>query len=275
MMNMQDNESKNTIVKEKENEINNYLKKESEFINKSEEYNLMIKNYEYYLKKSQSDVNYHLIKENEINLLSKFKEETTSQLNNVQKNFNFLEIANNNQLDSNKKLSIDLKVSRENANEFKAKNEKLNKLLNDEVEKNKENETKIRAMLLIQEEYKSLHKQLLEEKENSEDSIRKYVMELDFLRKSDKGNNSNLMQMQNINNEVKLAVNSCLSVVKIFLNKLIIKPLNNKNYSINFSQNLPRIHQEIIKLESDKSLLLGIKIFEEFIRVICIELEVF
>ena len=130
-------------------------------------------------------------------------------------------------------------------------------------------------MLLIQEEYKSLHKQLLEEKENSEDSIRKYVMELDFLRKSDKGNNSNLMQMQNINNEVKLAVNSCLSVVKIFLNKLIIKPLNNKNYSINFSQNLPRIHQEIIKLESDKSLLLGIKIFEEFIRVICIELEVF
>ena len=107
-----DNESKNTIVKEKENEINNYLKKESEFINKSEEYNLMIKNYEYYLKKSQSDVNYHLIKENEINLLSKFKEETTSQLNNVQKNFNFLEIAYNNQLDSNKKLSIDLKVSR-------------------------------------------------------------------------------------------------------------------------------------------------------------------
>ena len=42
-------------------------------------------------------------------------------------------------------------------------------------------------MLLIQEEYKSLLKQLLEEKENSEGSIRKYLKELDFLRKSDKG----------------------------------------------------------------------------------------
>lgn len=218
---------------------------------------------------------YYLIQEDEIKALTITNDDMHSNLKTVNHNYNELELSLNHQKDYNKKLSIELKVLSECWKENKDKNERITKEISRQIDRNKELESKLNTVVSEYEELKAKHYDMFEEKEKSEGLRKKQVLELDFLRRASKDYNANLLQMQSTNNEIKLAIYSCISVSKIFINKLSLTSYENDVYSRNYSENVPKLQEEINRLQHDSNLIFSIKILEELIRVICVEVEVF
>ena len=206
--------------------------------------------------------------------MTKRIEDISNLLKTVENNHNQLEVALNNQNDFNNKNVKEFKVISQCSKENLDKNKLLYAELNQQTVINNELERKINILTDENHEIKAKYQELINEKDRIEGVNKKVDLELDNLRRTSKNLNGNLISIQTNNNEIKHEIYSCLSLVKIILNKFITVSTEKEVFSKNFFENISKIHEEINKIELDKNLILIIKIFEEFIRLISFEVDV-
>jgi len=170
---------------------------------------------------------------------------------------------------------IEIKFLGENSKEFKEKlevtiidNKKLKEIIDNQ-------ESHIESLKSEIELFREKHFEILEEKEESKGENKRLHAELEYLKKSSRDNCSNLLQMQNMLNEIKQSLFSCVCVAKIFICKFNVNLLEESSISKNFSENVPKLYKDIHSLENDKTFNNSLRILEEFIRLVCVELEVF
>jgi hypothetical protein len=170
---------------------------------------------------------------------------------------------------------IEINILGESSKEYKEKlditlldNKKLKDIIDNQ-------ESHIESLKSEIELFREKHFEILEEKEESKGENKRLHAELGYLKKSSRDNCSNLLQMQNTFNEIKQSLFSCVCVAKIFICKFNVNLLEETTISKNFVENVPKLYKDIHSLENDKTFNNSIRILEEFIRLVCVELEVF
>ena len=125
-------------------------------------------------------------------------------------------------------------------------------------------------------ELKDIYKETFEEKAKYESLLAKFDEELDKSRKNEKENYNKIVAYQNTFNELKLAMNSCMSFHKIVVNKSSLSFANDeisivsskfKDFLLKFTDNLNHSSYDCLTIDS-------IKYLEEWSRIVSTELEV-
>ena len=171
-------------------------------------------------------------------------------------------------------MMIEIKLLGDNIKEYKENNESLIKELNKNKEIINNLESYILSLKSEIEVFKDKHYEIYEEREEINGENKRLNAELEYLKRSSKENCNHLLQMQNTLNEIKQSLSSCVCVAKIFICKFNVNSLEESLISKNFSENLSKLYKEIHCLENDKDFNSSIRILEEFIRIISVELEV-